>query len=103
MNNHLEKAIEIIIRTTDPDKIILFGSRSKGGFREESDYDICVLKEGVDHRRKLARQIYRSLYGVGASVDIIVETPEKFEELKDSSFLVYKEIAENGKVVYEKG
>jgi predicted nucleotidyltransferase len=26
----LEKAIEIIIRSVDPDKIILFGSRARG-------------------------------------------------------------------------
>jgi len=71
MNSSLEKAIEIIVRTTDPDKIILFGSRARGDFGEESDYDIFILKKGVEHRRKLAQQIYRLLYGVGASIDII--------------------------------
>lgn len=102
MNTSLRKAIDIIVKTTDPDKIILFGSRAKGGFKEESDYDVCVLKKGVEHRRKLAQQIYRSLYGVGASIDIIVETPERFEELKENPFLIYNEIAGHGKVVYEK-
>jgi len=38
----LEKAIEIIIRSVDPDKIILFGSRARGDHKKESYYDICV-------------------------------------------------------------
>jgi predicted nucleotidyltransferase len=98
----LEKAIEIIIRSVDPEKIILFGSRARGDHKKDSDYDICVIKKGVSHRRKVAQQIYRFLYGMGAPVDIIVETPEKFEELKDNPFMIYNEISKFGKVVYEK-
>ena len=82
----LEKAIEIIIRSVDPEKIILFGSRARGDNKKDSDYDICVIKKGVSHRRKVAQQIYRFLYGMGAPVDIIVETPEKFERPSVNSF-----------------
>jgi predicted nucleotidyltransferase len=102
MNTPLEKAIESIIKSVNPDKIILFGSRARGDFKKESDYDICIIKKGVEHRRKLAQQIYRFLYGVGVPVDIIVETPERFEELKDNPFMIYQEISKYGRVVYEK-
>ncbi|MBU2462376.1 nucleotidyltransferase domain-containing protein [bacterium] len=102
MSSPLEKAIEIIIRVADPDRIILFGSRSRGDYKKESDYDLCIIKKGVEHRRRLAQQIYRYLYGIGASVDVIVETPERFEELKDNLFMVYKKIAMDGKVIYDK-
>ena len=60
MGNSLEKAIDVIIRSVDPDKIILFGSRARGDYKKESDYDICVIKKGVEHRRKLAQRIYGS-------------------------------------------
>lgn len=102
MTSPLEKAIEIIVQMSEPDKIILFGSRAKGNYKNESDYDICVLKKGLKHRRKLAKRIYRILYSVDAPFDVIVETPEKFDELKDNPFMVYREIARDGKVVYEK-
>lgn len=102
MTSPLEKAIEIIVQMSEPDKIILFGSRAKGNYKNESDYDICVLKKGLIHRRKLAKRIYRILYSVDAPFDVIVETPEKFDELKDNPFMVYREIARDGKVVYEK-
>jgi hypothetical protein len=56
----------------------------------------------VTRRRNLAKQIYRSLYDIGLPVDVIVETPEHFEELKNNRFLIYKEIANHGQVIYER-
>jgi hypothetical protein len=61
-----------------------------------------VIKRGVSRRRDLAMQIYRDLYGVGAAGDIIVETPDTYEELKGNPFLIYHDIARQGKVIYEK-
>jgi predicted nucleotidyltransferase len=62
MNTSLRKAIDIIVRTTDPDKIILFGSRAKGGFKEESDYDVCVLKKELSIEESLpSKSIGRSM------------------------------------------
>lgn len=98
----LKKAIEIIIKSVDPDKIILFGSRARGDYKKDSDYDLCIIKKGVEHRRKFAQRIYSFILGVGAPIDVIVETPERFAELKDNPFMIYKEISSHGKVVYEK-
>ena len=47
------------------------------------------------------KQIYRLLYDINAPVDVIVETPERFEQLKDNRFLIYKDIAKHGQVIYE--
>ncbi|MEW5936886.1 MAG: nucleotidyltransferase domain-containing protein [Candidatus Thermoplasmatota archaeon] len=98
----MKEIIARIVEEADPDKIILFGSRAKGGDGKRSDYDLCVLKRGIKRRRKLAQRLYRKLFGVGASVDIIVETPKRFDEMKDKWFLVYSEVAKHGEVVYEK-
>ncbi|MEW6181642.1 MAG: nucleotidyltransferase domain-containing protein [Bacillota bacterium] len=35
------------MKTIDPDKIILFGSRSEGRQGPDSDYDLLVLKRGI--------------------------------------------------------
>jgi predicted nucleotidyltransferase len=102
MDSALQKAVDIIVKVADPDKIILFGSHARGDNRKDSDYDLCVLKHDVEHRRKLAQKIYLSLYDVGEVIDVIVETPERLDELKDKPFMVYKEIVKDGKVIYEK-
>lgn len=102
MRDPLGEIIKRIVEEVDPDKIILFGSRAKGKSRRWSDYDICVLKRDAKDESELTKKIYRKLFGVGASVDVIVETPDKFDRLKDKWFLVYSEIAKFGRVVYEK-
>ncbi|MBU0600690.1 nucleotidyltransferase domain-containing protein [bacterium] len=102
MKDTLSEITNRIVDEIAPDKIILFGSRGKDGGTQDSDYDICILKSGVENRRVLEKRIYRRLFGVGAAVDVIIETPEKFKELKDKWFLVHSEIAKFGRVVYER-
>ena len=99
--NILAEIIQKVVEEAVPDKIILFGSRVKGEQTEKSDYDICVLKKGVLHKRKLAQRIYLAL-DINAPVDVIVETPERFNELKDNPFLIYHDIAKYGRVMHEK-
>lgn len=102
MNDSLEKAIKIIIKVAEPDKIILFGSHARGDDKPESDYDLLVLKRGVRKKRALTQKIYLSFKDVGAPIDVIVADLEKYEQLKNDPYLIYSEAAKNGRMVYEK-
>ncbi len=94
----LSGIIRIIVDTADPDSIILFGSRATGTQQDDSDYDLCILKTGVSERRKLTMQLYQQLWEVEAPVDILVETPDSFNRYKTNPHLIYREIAQTGKV-----
>lgn len=65
-------------------------------------FNICVLKKGISGRRTIARTLYRALYGVGAPVELIVDTPDTLRKYKDNQHLIYCEIARYGKIIYEK-
>lgn len=97
----LRTIVKIIVEAADPDKIILFGSRSRKGWSHDSDYDILVIKEGVEHRRKLTQEIYRALSEVPVAIDIVLETPERLARYSDTQGLVYAE-ALKGRVLYER-
>ena len=69
------------------DSVILFGSRSRGDAREDSDWDILVVV-----REELNRDMMRELtYRIRAKlveflqspVDVIVSTKGKWEKYKD--------------------
>ena len=102
VHSELAEVLEIIVTRFAPERVILFGSRATGLAGPASDYDLCILKSGVEHRRKMAQQVYRSLVGTGLPIDIIVESPSRYDELKCEPHLVYMDIATHGEVLYGK-
>jgi len=100
----LWRIVEIIVKEIDPDKIILFGSRARGDYKEDSDYDILVLKKGIrpENRRKLEGKIYLSLKAIGIPVEVFVQDSDRYEELKDKWFLFYYDVEREGKVIYDR-
>ena len=98
----MEKIREIIIETSHPEKIILFGSRAIGNYSKDSDYDILVLKKDLKNERNLSRKIYRALYRekVQNPVDIIAVDSMKWNREKDNKNLIYNEINNTGIVLY---
>ena len=98
--NILSAILERIIRVASPDKVILFGSYARGEATKGSDIDLIVLKKGVKQRKKLAQDIYIALIGIPASVDVIVETPERLEKYKTMPGMIYKHVLSEGLVVY---
>ena len=101
-NIQLNHPLEIIIKFLDPEKIILFGSRANGNYHENSDYDLFILKNGITHKRKATHELYKLLYPTKLAIDLIIETPENFEMLKNQTSLIYFQVDKFGKVVYEK-
>jgi predicted nucleotidyltransferase len=66
-------------------KIVLFGSRARGDFREDSDWDILIITAGeleTKIRRKLALEVKRKLFSRGIRSDIIVVSEKVYEEKK---------------------
>jgi len=96
----LGEIVKRIVDTVHPKKIILFGSAARGGMGPDSDLDLLVVVPSVEHRRKTAQRIYRSLIGVGFAADIIVVTEDDVEQFKNHSGLVIKLAIEEGKVLY---
>ena len=101
MDSIIENAILTIKEKIDPDKIILFGSKIENPDKD-SDYDLCILKSNITHKRKLAQNIYKLLYNTKIAVDLIIDTPDHFNELKNEPSFIYSEIDRTGKVIYEK-
>lgn len=101
MINSLDQSIKIITDYLNPEKIILFGSRVDNSNREDSDYDLLILKKDIVHKRKATQELYKLLYPTKLAFDLILETPENFRLLKIHNSLIYYQIDKFGKVVYE--
>lgn len=58
-----------------------------------------MVKSGA-HRRRLAQQIYRSLFGIPVPVDVIVVTPEDVNAFRDKVGTVIGPALREGREVY---
>ncbi len=102
MTDPLKNAVNTIVRVTDPDRIILFGSYVAGRQRSGSDYDLLVIKKNLKDQRKFVQKIYLNFNKIGAPVDVLAVDLKNYERLKNDPYLIYFEADRNGKVIYEK-
>ncbi|MDI6792732.1 MAG: nucleotidyltransferase domain-containing protein [bacterium] len=95
-------AIEKIVETSRPLKIILFGSYVRGNMHLNSDLDVMVVMEDeVKSPRKESVRIRRSLKGILMPMDIIVVSESILDEVADTPGMIYREAIRNGEVAYE--
>jgi predicted nucleotidyltransferase len=77
-------------------EVILFGSRARGDFREDSDWDILVVVKGPLDRKKY-RELWRAIYErLDIPADIVIASEAEFERLKDAKGYIYYYAAREG-------
>ncbi len=94
-------SLEVIKATVDEvstrlglkvEEIILFGSRARGDFREDSDWDVLVvLSEPISRKTELEayKLIHRELLFKGIKADVLFISREELERVKEDKGLVY--------------
>ncbi|HOS79344.1 MAG TPA: nucleotidyltransferase domain-containing protein [Anaerolineae bacterium] len=98
----LARFVQLLREQYAPQCILLFGSLISGEIREWSDIDLVIIKETerkfLDRTREVL-QLLRPQVGV----DILVYTPDEFDQLVQQRAFVRDEIVGKGKVLYERG
>lgn len=67
------------------EKIIIFGSRARGDFNKDSDWDFLVIADkeiAIKEKHRLIIQIKRKLAKLGIPNDIIIQSMSKFDSMK---------------------
>jgi predicted nucleotidyltransferase len=99
------KIDEIVRRIVDrfrPEKIILFGSHSRGTANHDSDADILVVMPIKGLRRKHATEVDLALFGIDLPADVIVVTPEEVERNRNRIGTIIYPALREGRVLYER-
>lgn len=91
----LSQIVKLILRHKKPEKIIIFGSRAAGRFRDVSDIDIAVFgKDWTD----------RDINIVKFNLEEDIKTPLKFDLLNFygiSKKSLKESILKEGKIIYD--
>lgn len=100
MDQNVKQIIDQLVKNYQPEKVILFGSFASGNTHKWSDIDLVAVK-------KTDKRFYDRIGEVSAliphnfPIDILVYTPEEFEQIADNYF-IKNEVLKKGKVVYER-
>ena len=95
--------VDRIVGQFQPARVVLFGSRARGGASEWSDVDLLVVMRNVADTRKAAVEIRRLLADMPVSKDIIVATPEEIARRGHVVGTVLHAALREGTVLYERG
>lgn len=97
------QSIERIVAVYRPDKVILFGSYSRGKAKTDSDIDVLVIKQRPKEHR-LVDRIGRILEIVpfGTPIEPLVLTPSEVEARLQAGDFFIQEILASGTILYEK-
>ncbi|WP_408609100.1 nucleotidyltransferase domain-containing protein [Aminipila butyrica] len=98
MQTELNSIITQVISSCEAEKIILFGSRSREHYRENSDFDLCIICPSNNKRRTLAN-LYCNVDS-NYPIDFLLYTPTEWRQaVKDVCSFAYA-INQEGVVLY---
>ena len=72
--------VERLIEAYQPEGIYIFGSKARGDYGPDSDFDLLVVvPDSASDERKRSRLAYDRLWGTGTAADVLVWTSGRFE------------------------
>jgi uncharacterized protein len=84
----LENIKNQIVENYEPKEVILFGSVAKGIFIDNSDIDLCIIKDTND-KRKLLTEMYVDICS-SIPFDLVLYTVEEWNKsINDKSSFAY--------------
>lgn len=102
----IRQMVEAIVDASDPEQVILFGSRGRGDSTERSDVDLIVVEAepfGLGRsRHQVMNRLYRAVAGLGVPADILAYSLDDVEYWRDSLNHVLARALREGTVLYER-
>jgi predicted nucleotidyltransferase len=98
----LERFLPLLQEQYEAERILLFGSLAAEEVHEWSDIDLVIVKDTSRRfldRTKDVMDLLRPPLGVG--IDILVYTPEEFDQMAKERLFFRQEIVEKARVLYE--
>lgn len=98
----VQDIVRRVVEAAQPQKVILFGSRARGEFRRDSDFDLLVIKESDEPRYRRSIPLYVALADLPVEVEVVVYTPEEVAEWSEVPQAFVTTAVREGTTIYER-
>lgn len=104
MLSHREigRLVAAIVRRTDPEEVIVFGSYAKGTATDRSDLDLLVVRETMLPLARRTEDVLPLLQSRLIPVDVHVYTPEEVREFGREEYSFLNTVLRTGRTVYRR-
>jgi hypothetical protein len=93
--------VERLIEAYEPERIYLFGSKARGDYGPDSDFDLMVVvPNDAPEDHKQSRLAYERLWGTGTAADVLVWTCGRFESRAHLRASLAGTILREGRLLY---
>jgi len=97
----LAELVHRLVAELQPQRVYLFGSRARGDATEDSDYDfLIVVRERNDQPERMEVRARAALWGVDASVDIVVMTADYYAWMLGAAASLPATVEREGRLLY---
>jgi len=98
----VRRILNEILRVVLPVKVVLFGSRARGDFDAESDYDVLVVLSDEAELKIEREKLESAVAKLPASVQLLVKRWSEYEAMSGVTVGLWRNIREEGVVLYER-
>jgi len=90
IENVIKKYVHRLNEIIKVEKLVIFGSRARGDFMEDSDLDLIIISEDLKgmsylERTRLLDDVWRKINVTGLRIEAFGYTEEEYKEAKKSS------------------
>ena len=97
----LARIIERLVEAYRPDRIYLFGSKARGDYGPDSDFDLMVIvPQTTEPGYRLAQQAHSLLWDIGTAADVMVWSQYAFESRLHLKASLPATIVREGRLLY---
>ncbi len=99
----IEEAARRLARATEADSIILFGSRARGDWRDDSDWDLCViLPDSVEPGKFTPVTLWPLVSGFGVPIQVYPIRRTIFNERRGDLNSLSHDVDRDGIVLFDR-
>jgi predicted nucleotidyltransferase len=97
----LAEIVRRLVAAFQPERIYLFGSKARGDYGPDSDFDLLVIvPDEAPAGRKRSRLAYQALRGTGTAADILVWSREAFDRRLHLKASLPATVVREGRLLY---
>ncbi len=101
MDELISDATRLLIEAANPERIILFGSYSRGDFTKDSDLDLLVIVPRVVDRIEEMARLRLVLRNIPMAIDVVVYSREEMEEREHLRGTMLYHALHEGRVLHD--